>query len=203
MKNYVYIIAFTIITFLYGYADYQYEKAKKYQALYEVAEANNKAYESDLACSQDEAKAYQLTLEDLKMSNDSLVKELIKVQKDKKIKDKEVQSMAYQLSKASRVDTIRMKDTIFVSNLRMDTTITDKWYTLSMSMEYPSTVTVNPTFSSERYIIVNAKRETINKPSKIFFIRWFQKKHTVINVDVEEKNPYINIDKQKFIKVIK
>ncbi len=203
MKNYVYIIAFTIITFLYGYADYQYKKAKKYQALYEVAEANNKAYESDLACSQDKAKAYQLTLKDLKTSNDSLVKELIRVQKDKKIKDKEVQSMAYQLSKASRVDTIRMKDTIFVSNLRMDTTITDKWYTLSMSMEYPSTVTVNPTFSSERYIIVNAKRETINKPSKIFFIRWFQKKHTVINVDVEEKNPYINIDKQKFIKVIK
>lgn len=203
MKNYVYIIAFTIITFLYGYADYQYEKAKKYQALYEVAEANNKAYESDLACSQDKARAYQLTLKDLKMSNDSLVKELIKVQKDRKIKDKEVQSMAYQLSKASRVDTIRMKDTIFVSNLRMDTTITDKWYTLSMSMEYPSTVTVKPTFISERYIIVNAKRETINKPSKIFFIRWFQKKQTIVNVDTEEKNPCVNIDKQKFIKVIK
>lgn len=203
MNRYIYITAFALLTLLWGYANYQCEKAKKYQSLYKIAVANNKAYEADLSNNQDQVKAYQLTLEDLKMSNDSLTKELTKVQKERKIRDREVQAMAYQLSKASKVDTLVMKDTILVPNLRVDTTIADKWYRLDLSMEYPSTMIISPTFNSERYIIVNAKRETINKPSKIFFIRWFQKKHTVINVDIEEKNPYIDIEKQKFIKIIK
>jgi hypothetical protein len=95
-----------------------------------------------------------------------------------------------------------MKDTIFVENFKMDTTLVDKWYKLDMSMSYPSTISVAPTFNSERYIIVNTRKEIIGKPSKIFFIRWFQKKHRILEVNVEEKNPYIKVKQQKFIKVL-
>lgn len=202
MTKYIYSFIFALILGVFGYAYYQHKQAVKYQALYEVALSNNKAYESDLAKNAEKVRAYQLTLQDLETSNDSLVQELIKVQKERKIKDSELQAMAYQLSKVTRRDTITMKDTIFVENFKMDTTLVDKWYKLDMSMSYPSTISVAPTFNSERYIIVNTRKEIIGKPSKIFFIRWFQKKHRILEVNVEEKNPYIEVEQQKFIKVL-
>ena len=202
MAKYIYGFIFALILGVFSYAYYQHKQAVKYQALYEVAFSNNKAYESDLAKNAEKVRIYQLTLQDLETSNDSLVQELIKVQKERKIKDSELQAMAYQLSKATRRDTITMKDTIFVENFKMDTTLVDKWYKLDMSMSYPSTISVAPTFNSERYIIVNTRKEIIGKPSKIFFIRWFQKKHRILEVNVEEKNPYIEVEQQKFIKVL-
>lgn len=202
MTKYIYSFIFALILGVFGYAYYQYKQAVKYQALYEIAFSNNKAYENDLAKNAEKVRVYQLTLQDLETSNDSLVQELIKVQKERKIKDSELQAMAYQLSKATRRDTITMKDTIFVENFKMDTTLVDKWYKLDMSMRYPSTISVAPTFNSERYIIVNTRKEIIGKPSKIFFIRWFQRKHRILEVNVEEKNPYIEVEQQKFIKVL-
>lgn len=202
MAKYIYGFIFALILGVFSYAYYQHKQAVKYQALYEVAFSNNKAYESDLAKNAERVRVYQLTLQDLETSNDYLVQELIKVQKERKIKDSELQAVAYQLSKATRRDTITMKDTIFVENFKMDTTLVDKWYKLDMSMSYPSTISVAPTFNSERYIIVNTRKEIIGKPSKIFFIRWFQKKHRILEVNVEEKNPYIEVEQQKFIKVL-
>jgi len=203
MKKYIYGAILALFLALVGYCQYEHHQAVKYQELYSVAAANNKAYESDLAANSEQAKMYQLTVDQLHSSNDSLIQELLQVQKERKIKDSKIEALAYQLSKATRRDTLRLKDTIFVDSVNIDTLISDKWYSLDLSLQYPSTIAVSPTFKSERYVIINAKRETINKPSKIFFIRWFQKKHTVIYVDVEEKNPYITIDKQKFIKIVK
>jgi hypothetical protein len=53
------------------------------------------------------------------------------------------------------------------------------------------------------YVVINNKKEYNKKPSKIFFIRWFQKKHLVTEVNVEERNPYIKSKENKFIKINK
>ena len=202
MKKYIYGAILALIISLASWGWYEHKQAQKYTQLYEVASANNKAYESDLSYNSRVARAYQMSIDDLKESNDSLVRELLQVKKERKIKDSQVQQMSYQKSEATRTDTVNLRDTIFVPRVDIDTTLVDQWYRLDLSLKYPSTIAVTPTFESERYVIVSAKRETINKPSKIFFIRWFQKKHTVITVDVEEKNPHITIQQQKFIKVL-
>lgn len=202
MKKYIYGAILALIISLASWGWYEHKQAQKYTQLYEVASANNKAYESDIAYNSRVARAYQMSIDDLKESNDSLVRELLQVKKERKIKDSQVQQMSYQKSEATRTDTVNLRDTIFVPRVDIDTTLVDQWYRLDLSLKYPSTIAVTPTFESERYVIVSAKRETINKPSKIFFIRWFQKKHTVITVDVEEKNPHITIQQQKFIKVL-
>ena len=72
-----------------------------------------------------------------------------------------------------------------------------------MSLRYPATFVVTPTFNSERYVLISTKKVYNNKPSKVFFIRWFQKKHIEVSVDIKEKNPYITINKQKYVEVIK
>ena len=35
-----------------------------------------------------------------------------------------------------------------------------------------------------------------------FFIRWFQRKHTVTKVVIDEENPYIESDDNVFIRVV-
>ena len=104
---------------------------------------------------------------------------------------------------AYKTDTIQMPDTIFVPEAHVDTLIGDKWYNLRLRLDYPSTIVASPTFNSEQYVVINSKKEYNKKPSKIFFIRWFQKKHTVVEVNVEEKSPYITNKENKFIKILK
>ena len=201
MKKYVFIVV--LVIGLISLCWYEYSQLSEYKELYSTAVSNIKAYESDLINTQNTARVYQNTIAELKQSSDSLTQELLKVKKDRNIKDGQVESMYYQLSKVTKTDTVKFEVPIFRDSVSIDTTIQDKWYQLDLKLKTPSTLVVEPMFNSERYVIISSKRETINPPSKIFFIRWFQKKHTVITVDVEEKNPYIDIDKQKFIKIVK
>ena len=204
MKKYMIFILIPFILSILGTIFYKYKQLLKYKELYSIAVANNKAYEQHMTNSKEESRLYQLTIAELNQSKDSLIQELLKVKKKRKIKDKDLQSLLYQISKINKTDTIALRDTIFLNNVCIDTLLTDKqWYSLKLQLKYPSTIITTPSFISERYVLISAKKETIKPPSKIFFIRWFQKKHTIIKVDIEERNPYINIDRQKYIKVIK
>jgi hypothetical protein len=68
----------------------------------------------------------------------------------------------------------------------MDTTVGDNWYSVNLNLSYPGRIALNPSFKSEKYIIVHSKKETIDPPKKFFLLRWFQKKHTILEVDVVE-----------------
>ena len=98
--------------------------------------------------------------------------------------------MQYIESVIQKTDTINYRDTIFQKMAPIDTLVGDQWYNLAMRLEYPSTISITPKFISEKYVVVDNKRRIPN-PSKIFFIRWFQKKHTYTTIEVVEKNPYI------------
>ena len=52
-------------------------------------------------------------------------------------------------------------------------------------------------------MIVDYKKETINPPKKCAIGRWFQKKHKVVEVNVVEKNPYIENKQQRFTEFVK
>ena len=97
-----------------------------------------------------------------------------------------------------------MKDTIFKDrSIDIDTTLSDEWYSIRVGLKYPSLVTVTPTLRSEKSVVVSSIKETVNPPKKFFLFRWFQKKHTVLHVNVVEKNPYIQSQDNRLIKVVK
>ena len=83
--------------------------------------------------------------------------------------------MFFMKSLVKKTDTIIIKsDTIFRDNtVNIDTTLSDKWYKLNVKLKYPSTVIVNPTFTSEKYVITSLKKEYVNTPSKWWIIRLF------------------------------
>lgn len=203
MKKYVYMAILAVVLSLIGSVITYYKKAIRYKELYDISLNNERAYNYNQKQDPDKSLLFKQTISNLKQSNDSLIQELLLVKKEKKIKDRDLKAASYQTAITTKTDTINFRDTIFVNKVNIDTMLTDKWYKLSLSLRYPATLVATPTFNSERYVLISTKKVYNNKPSKIFFIRWFQKKHTEISVDVEERNPYITINKHKYIEVIK
>lgn len=190
------IILVSIISFL-GYTN------KKLSNQYAIAYENIKAYDAELSGLKDDTKVYKLTIEQLNYFNDSITKKMNEVRKELNIKDSKIKQMQYQLSHVEKPDSIILKDTIFVNSFKLDTIIGDEWANNHIIMSYPNKIKITPRFKLESFLFVDAKRETIKPPKKFFLFRWFQKRHTVLNITVKENNPYVETDEQKFIEIIK
>lgn len=163
-----------------------------------------KAYDADLDTLNNNTRIYKMSISQLNYYKDSVLKKLNLIKEELKIKNKNVEQLQYLLSKANKVDSVIIRDTIFSKNFtRLDTILGNKWYKLNLSLVYPNKITIKSSYTSEKYIIIHNKRETIKPPKKFFLFRWFQKKHTVLRVEVVEKNPYISNVRQKFIKIIR
>ena len=167
-----------------------------------VSMSNQKAFIAENSSLKEENRVFKFTVEQLNYYNDSILQKMNDVRKELKIKDKDLKQMQYLLSEATKKDTIVFRDTLFREpTLDIDTIIGDKWYSIRLGLKYPNLITTNPTFISEKYIIVNKKKETINPPKKFFLFRWFQRKHWVMEVNIKEKNPYIK-EVNKFVEII-
>lgn len=166
---------------------------------------NAKAYSELFSNSENKNRAFKLTIDQLRNSNDSIFKELNKARKELKVKDSKLKSLQYVSSSFSKVDTITLKgDTIFKdSHVNIDTLLFDDWYSVKVGLKYPSTVSIEPKFLSIKYIVVSAKKETVNPPKRFFLFRWFQKKQIRLNVDVVEKNPYVQNQDNRFVEIVR
>lgn len=143
------------------------------------------------------------TVDQLKSDTTRIGIEFNKILDSLDIKPKKVVEYKYIKSKAQRVDTIRLVDTIFVEGFTLDTVITkDEWYKLNLSLCYPGEIMIEPSFTSEKFVVSHKKRETVNPPRKFFLFRWFQKKHTIIEIEIVEKNPYIQTEDYKYVEVL-
>ena len=168
-----------------------------------VSISNQKAFIAENSSLKNKSRAFKFTIEQLNYYNDSILQKMNDVRKELSIKDKNLKQMQYLLSEATKKDTIVFRDTLFREpSLNIDTLIGDKWYNIRLGLKYPNLITTNPTFISEKYIIVNKKKETINPPKKFFLFRWFQRKHWVMEVNIKEKNPYIKEIDNKFVEII-
>ena len=137
-------------------------------------------------------------------SNDSLIRELNKIRKDIKIKEKEIESLHKINLIGNKKDSLIVRDTIFRDkSVNIDTTIRDKWSAVNIKLEYPSTIKVDITMMSDLSIFTYNRKEPIKKPKKTKLGRFFQKKRKVLEVEVVENNPNIVIKQNKFIKIIK
>ena len=170
----------------------------------EVAEAvtNIKAYELENSALRDDTIEFQYTIKQLNYSKDSLNQRINKLRKDLKIKDKDIQKLQYVLSENQKKDSIIIHDTLFIEKVKIDTTLSDDWSKLHLQLEFPNKVVTEYSFKNESLVTSYLKKETINPPHKCGFIRWLQKNHKVIYVEVSEQNPYCGIREQRFINII-
>lgn len=170
----------------------------------DVAEAtsNIKACELENSALKDNTIEFQYTIEQLNHSKDSLNQKINKLRKDLKIKDKDIQKLQYVLSENQKKDSIIVHDTLFIEKVKIDTTLSDDWSKLHLQLEFPNKVVTEYSFKNESLVTTYLKKETIKPPHKCIFVRWFQKKHKMIYVEINEQNPYCEIKEQKFINII-
>ena len=168
-----------------------------------VSMSNQKAFIAENSSLKEENRVFKFTVEQLNYYNDSILQKMNNIRKELKIKDKNLKQLQYLLSVSTKKDTVLFTDTIFRDkSLALDTIIGDKWYNIRLGLKYPFYIYTEPTFTSEKYIIVNKKKETVNPHKKFFLFRWFQRKHWVMEVHIKEKNPYIKETNNKFVEII-
>ena len=180
-----------------------YTKNQRLQEELSVSVSNEKAFIAENSLLKNENRVFKFTVEQLNYYNDSILEKMNEVRKELGIKDKDLKQLQYLLSESQRRDSIVFRDTLFREPiLNIDTIIGDKWYQMKLGLRYPSTIITDPKFVSEKYIMVDYKKETINPPKKCWLLRLFQKKHTILEVNVVEKNPYIENKNSRFIEII-
>ena len=163
---------------------------------------NEKAYAAENSNLRDKNLVYKLSIEQMEYFQDSLMVEMKKVANDNGIKDKHIRNLQYQLEHFSKRDTIILRDTIFKETLfYLDTCIIDNWNKTCLSLSYPGNIGISSSYKNEKYIVVNSNKEPI-KPSKCKFVNFFRRKHTVLEIDVIDKNPYVETKRQRFIEII-
>lgn len=182
---------------------YMVHQNRTLTAKYETSIENIKAYDSQLSGLNNSNKVFKLTIDQLNYFKDSILIKMNEVRKELNIKDSKIKQMQYKLSHVEKPDSIILKDTIFVESFKLDTIIGDEWANTHLIMKYPNYIKFTPKFKLESFLFVESKKETVNPPKKFFLFRWFQRKHTVLNVTVKENNPYVETDEQKFVEIIK
>jgi hypothetical protein len=203
VSKYIKIIIAALIASLSIGSYILYTKNQRLQEELSVSVSNEKAFIAENSSLKNENRVFKFTVEQLNYYNDSILEKMNNVRKELKIKDDNLKQMQYLLSEATKKDTIVFRDTLFREpTLDIDTLVGDKWYQMKLGLKYPSTITTDPKFVSEKYIMVDYKKETINPPKKCWLLRLFQKKHKVVEVNVVEKNPYIENKQQRFIEIV-
>lgn len=139
---------------------------------------------------------------DLKASKDSVDKVIVKLSKKDKTNERKISALYYMVDSLSKVDTIRIKDTIFQKKVDIDTTLKYIDYSLRLQLKYPNIIITTPTFINEKLVKFKDKRETIEK-KKIWPLYYFQKKHTIVEVTITDSNPFIKSGPNKFIHITK
>lgn len=203
MTKYIKIIIATLIISLFTGSYILYTKNQGLQEELSTLISNQKAFLAENSSLKEENRVFKFTVEQLNYYNDSILQKMNDVRKELKIKDDNLKQMQYLLSEATKKDTIVFRDTLFREpTLNIDTLVGDKWYQMKLGLKYPSTITTDPKFVSEKYIMVDYKKETINPPKKCWLLRLFQKKHKIVEVNIVEKNPYIENKQQRFIEIV-
>lgn len=207
METKVKLIIIAVITALFAalgvFSYLQYNKIRRLNDELLVATNNNKAYEAERDSLRKNVIQFQFTVNQLKYSKDSLINRIMEIRKKIDVKDKQISELQYFVSENNKTDSIIVHDTIFQKNVVFDTLITDDWSKLSIHAEYPNILNTDYSFKNETLVVMHDSRVTVDPPKKCWIGRLFQKKQTIVEIDVVQENPYCVDKTQKFIKVIK
>ena len=199
MKKYIYTIIIAIILLLSTALILTMTSNNKYKEAIKIYDNIFKALTLETNELNNQVIAYRFDIEQLEYLNDSIIRDLNNTRKQLKIKDKDILQMQAIKTEISTKDSIYIKDTIFRDTfVKLDTVISDKWHTVAVSLQ-PNRITIDAKYRSDLNVFVKSSKEIIGTPKKCILGRMFQKKHKVIRVEVNDKNPNAIITEKKFI----
>lgn len=188
--KYLYIVLITIILTIGLYIGYQeYTSMRKEIATLEqqlISATNDVDYYRDLNGQLSvRVSVIEADYNKVKESNNELITIVEKQRKELKLKPKDLEQAVVIVTKTDTVFKTLFKDSCYIYK--------DLYNDFKFCKD-SSKVSISDSISG---IIYNERY--IPDPSKLFFIRWFQKKEWRIIADVRNKNPLIKIKDAKFI----
>ena len=202
IKSYIILIITTLFIGLCTTIGIQNHKLNKTKSELEISEINYKALKNECNKLTSDNIEYKLTVTQLSLSQDSLTSALNRARINLGIKDKEIKRLGYIASQVQKTDTLYIRDSIFLNNVKIDTTIQDgKWYKCDIHLESPNIVSISPEFISAKSVITSTEKVILN-PKNCKFLRLCQKKSTIVKTEVVENNPYIKNTQERFMEVI-
>jgi hypothetical protein len=183
----------------FGYINYErYLDAK---AAYSVEVNNSKAEAANTKIwedryGQEHSRTIQFkeSLDDFKSAKDSITLALVQLAKINKINIKSLQQVSHS---SFRVDTTILRH---VKAIQGDTTIDFSTKDLVNTFTYKGGIASSHVgIIDTESTFWSAHKETIAPPDKFFVWRWFQKKQTVVQVDVIHSNTLVKPTSAKFI----
>lgn len=203
IRYYIYAIITFVIIVLSISSSVLYKKNITLNRELAKSNSNVNAYELFNSELKDSVLVLNYTINALNNSVDSINQKMNAVRKELRVKDKELESISRLVMTSSKKDTVVLRDTVLLRGIKIDTTITDNsWYSISLSLEYPNKIAVHPKFNSDTYIVISSSKRIVGKPNGCWIGRLFQKRHVVVEGRIVEKNPYIKVDEQRFIKIV-
>ena len=197
MKNIYKLLLIIIAIGIFGLLLSYNNKLQKNISIYD---SNFKALSLERDSLKTSIIAYQFDLKQLEMLNDSIIKDLNNTRKELKIKDKQLLQMQSIKSEIHTKDSIFIKDTIFKKDfIKLDTNIINKWYSINLKLEYPSTIKLDTKYRSDLSVFAYSSKEILGTPKSCFIGRLFQKKYNIIRVEVHDANPFSEIKESKFV----
>ena len=206
MSNVKTILLCLIVALIAGLGIVTWQQSAKIKRLNTellVSTNNNKAYEAERDSLRDNAVQFQFTIDQLKYSKDSLINRINEIRKQVNVKDKQIKELQYFASTTQKTDSIFVHDTLFKQGAVLDTLLGDDWSQLAIHAEYPNVLNVDYSFKNETLVVMHDSRVTVDPPKKCWLVRLFQKKQTIVEIDVVQENPYCVNKEQKFIQIVK
>ena len=170
-KKILYTVIGIIVIGLFVTGGILYYNNKILKQELKLSTSREKAYIAEQDSLVSQSNLFQFTIEQLSYYQDSLNQKLLEKSRELKLKESKIKQMQYLLTESTKTDTIITTDTLFREDVSLDTTLTSKYYTLNVKLEYPNYIEITPKFIDELFIFITSKKETINPPNPCFFIR--------------------------------
>lgn len=130
-------------------------------------------------------------LKDEMVDKDSKIQALVK-------KGKDIREVVHVVQKT---DTVIIRQVLPPTKDSIVIDFSDEYMLAKVYID--STQRLELKMENDLVTLFKERKEVLGTPSKLFFIRWFQKKHLIIDVTTVTSNPYMRVKEQTATHIVK
>lgn len=191
------IMAVIIISVLTAIIFYQGKQIKEKNREIDRVTNNTLFYQEQLSDKDKEIRTLNLTIDEFKNTNDSIIQNIVNIQEELKIKDKELKQAQSQ-NQEINIDT-----TIVVGDKDFEKEIKPNELTSLIIIKKDSILTAKISIKNTQTLFISNKREYKNQYKNWFrrLIHFDFKKRDVYKYQIHNSNPLIEVNETRLITI--
>lgn len=191
------VVAVIIISIFAAIIFYQGKQIKEKNRQIDRITNNTLFYQEQLSDKDKEIRTLNLTIDEFKNTNDSIIQNIVNIQEELKIKDKELKQAQSQ-NQEINIDT-----TIVVSDKDFEKEIKPNELTSLIIIKKDSILTAKISIQNTQTLFISNKREYKNQYKNWFrrLIHFDFKKRDVYKYQIHNSNPLIEVKETRLITI--